>query len=275
MIKLIALDLDGTLLDPAGRVTEGTKEAVAAARQAGLRVVLNTGRSIPEAIWFAAQAGCDDLISCLGGAALVSGRTGEVLRRRDTGEPSGRRALDLCLNRQIELMIFAGDKILLDPFSKESLLRTYPYPVFHDSAVVADDPLAYVEEHRLPLTKIHGDWNPGRYPLEDLRELPDVTLTASNDHDFELLPAGVDKGRTLALLALMYGAALSDCAAVGDSDNDLAMLRAVGTPIAMGNASRAVREAAVWSTASNGEDGAAKAIFRCLEDPCANLGISP
>ena len=53
MIKLIALDLDGTLLDPSGRITPGAKEAVARAREKGVRVVLNTGRPIPEAIWFA------------------------------------------------------------------------------------------------------------------------------------------------------------------------------------------------------------------------------
>ncbi|MEA4932148.1 MAG: Cof-type HAD-IIB family hydrolase [Lawsonibacter sp.] len=265
MIKLIALDLDGTLLDPSGRMTEGAKAAIASARQAGLRVVLNTGRPIPEAIWFAREAGCDDLISCVGGAALASGSTGEVLRRQDIPEPSGSRALELCLNRKIELVVFAGNEILLDPFSKKSLLRTYPYPIFHDHAIVVEDPLSYQEEHGLPLTKIHGDWNQSNYPLEELMRLPGVALTASNDHDFELVSAGVDKGRTLALLALMYGVALSDCAAVGDSDNDLAMLRAVGTPIAMGNASQAVKDAAVWVTESNGADGAAKAVLDCLE----------
>ena len=93
MIKLIALDLDGTLLDPSGTITRGAREAIARARAKGVRVVLNTGRPIPEAIFFAREAGCDDLISCLGGAALVDGGTGTVLRRLDIPEPSGRRVL--------------------------------------------------------------------------------------------------------------------------------------------------------------------------------------
>jgi len=63
---------------------------------------------------------------------------------------------------------------------------------------------------------------------------------------------------------MMYGVPLCDCAAVGDSDNDLAMLRAVGTPIAMGNAAPAVKEAAVRIAPSNGEDGAAWAVLSCL-----------
>lgn len=265
MVKLIALDLDGTLLTPEGDITQETKGAVARARQAGVRVVLDTGRPIPEAIWFARQAGCDQLISCLGGAALVHGETGEILRRWDIPEPSGERALELCLGRGIELMLFMGPEIVLDPFSKRSLLRTYPYPVFHDNAVTVEDPMAYKRERGLPMTKIHGDFNREAYPLRELAALPGVELTASNDHDFELVPAGVDKGRTLALLALMYGIPLEQCAAVGDSDNDLAMLRAVGSPVAMGNASPAVKAAAKWTTASNREEGVAQAILRCLE----------
>lgn len=264
MIKLIALDLDGTLLDPAGIITQGAKEAIAQARSAGIRVVLNTGRPIPEAIHFAREAGCDGYLSCLGGAALVDSGTGEVLRRHDIPEPSGTRALELCLGRQIELMIFAGNEILLDPFSRESLRRTYPFPVFHENAVDTDDPLAYMARRRLPLTKIHGDWNPGSYPLEELAALPGVALTAASDHDFELVPAGVDKGKALDELAAFYGLTLAQCAAVGDSDNDMAMLRTAGMPIAMGNAAPQVKAAARLVVAANAEEGVAQAIRACL-----------
>lgn len=263
MIKLIALDLDGTLLDPGGKITRGAKAAIVQARAAGVRVVLSTGRPIPEAIWFAREAGCDDLICCLGGAALVDGRTGQVLRRYDISAPTGARVLELCLNRGIELMIFAGNEIVLDRFSKQSLLRTYPFSAFHDNAVLVEDPMAYIKEQSLPLTKVHGDH--GVFPLEELRALPGVELTSSNDHDFELVAAGVDKGKTLALLAVMYGVALEDCAAVGDSDNDLAMLKVVGTPIAMGNASRRVKDACGRTVSSNAEEGVAAAIRSCLE----------
>ena len=283
MIRLIALDLDGTLLDPAGRITQASKDAIARARAAGVRVVLNTGRPIQEAVWFAGEAGCDALLSCLGGAAVVDGVRGETLRRWDMPEESGRRALELCLGREIELMIFAGEEIVVDPFSKESLSRTYPFPIFHSAAVVAEDPLrsynvngstavvaedprAYLEERGLPLTKVHGDWNQARYPLEELGALPGVQLTASNDHDFELVPDRVDKGRAMALIALLYGVPLGETAAVGDSDNDLSMLRAAGLPIAMGNAPAAVREAAQRTAPSNQEEGVAWAISRCLEE---------
>lgn len=75
MVKLISLDLDGTLLDPQGQITPASKAAIALARAAEIRVVLNTGRPIPEACFFARQAGCDDLVSALGGAALADSST--------------------------------------------------------------------------------------------------------------------------------------------------------------------------------------------------------
>ena len=147
------------------------------------------------------------------------------------------------------------------------------------AAVVAEDPRAYLEERGLPLTKVHGDWNQARYPLEELGALPGVQLTASNDHDFELVPDRVDKGRAMALIALLYGVPLGETAAVGDSDNDLAALKAAGLPIAMGNASGEVKALCRWETDTNAEDGVAHAIDRILahnkacDEQAENSGI--
>ena len=93
------------------------------------------------------------------------------------------------------------------PYSKKLLMKHYPFPCFHDNAVVTEDPIAYLEEHDLPLTKLHGDGDPASYPLKELAALEGVSLTASSDRDFELVPAKVGKGRTLALMSLLRGGA--------------------------------------------------------------------
>ena len=264
-IDLIALDLDGTLLDPAGQVAQSSKDAIAQAKEAGVEVVLSTGRAAPEAAYFAQEAGCGILAAALGGAVLCDARTGAHLRRWDFPEKAGREALRLCLERSIELMIFAGEAIVLDPYSKQRLMEYYPFPAFHNNAVVTEDPMGYILEHNLPITKLHGDGDPASYPLKELAALEGVSLTSSSDRDFELVPAGVGKGRTLALLAMMRGVPLERCAAVGDSDNDRSMLEAVGTPIAMGNAAPALKALAQYVTADNGHGGVAQAIRWCLE----------
>ena len=71
MIRMIALDVDGTLLTSRGELTGETARAIRAAREKGVKVVLSTGRSVPEAVWLTERAGCDGRAVCLGGAAVA------------------------------------------------------------------------------------------------------------------------------------------------------------------------------------------------------------
>lgn len=264
MIKLISLDADGTLLDPAGAISPGAKAAAAKARAAGIRVVINTGRAVQEAFWFAEQIGGDMLVSAAGGALVADGIQKRTIRRWNVPEPSGRKALEICLGWQVQLMIFAGDNVLVDTNYKAFLEKHFPFPAFHAAAIVTDDPLGYMQEHNLPLIKIHGELDPACYPLNKLAALPGVALTASSDHDFELLADGADKGRALALLASLYEIPLEQCAAVGDSENDLPAFQAAGISIAMGNSAQNIKNAAARIAPSNREDGVSWAILSCL-----------
>lgn len=264
MIKLISLDLDGTLLDPKGKITAASKAAIAKAKAAGARVVINTGRDCHEAAWFAREAGCDTLNASTGGGIVSDGD--RTLRRWDVPEEAARRTLELALSWQgVGLLIFAGEQSLVSTAYKQELERYYPFPAFHAHVVATDDPIGYMEAHSLPLTKLHGELEPARYPVEELRAIDGVFLTTSSSHDFELVAAGVDKAKALAVIAEQYGVSLEECAAVGDSENDLEVLRAVGTPIVMGNAPEKVKAAAARVAPSNAEEGAAWAILSCLE----------
>ena len=265
MIKLISLDLDGTLLDPKGQITAASKAAIAKVKAAGLRVVINTGRPVQEAVYFAREAGCDLLVSGAGGGLVVDGGTGQVLRQWDVPEPSARRALELCLSWDVDLIIYAGSEILVTAAYKKEMEEWYPFPAFHEAVTVTEDFWGCMEAHGLPLVKIHGEIGPVRPPVEQLAALPHVTITTSTDHDFELTARGGDKGAALAVIAERYGIPLDQCAAVGDSENDLSVLRVVGMPIVMGSAPENVKAAAARIVPSNGEEGAARAILSCLE----------
>lgn len=271
MYRLLALDLDGTLLTPEGQMTQRTKAAIAKAQASGMKVFLVTGRSWQEAAWYSAEAGCGEVAVALGGAAYVDMRRSAVYRRWDMARDSGLVALRLCLDSGVELMIFAGNEIVVDPRSHESLLRTLQSPVFHQAAVVVEDPVAYLLERGLPVTKLHGAGDPSVFPMAALRALPKLLLTSSNDSDFEVLPASVEKGRSLAYLSRgQYGIKPSEIAVLGDSMNDLPMLRMAGLPMAMGNACDALKQRAAFVTGTNEEDGAAQAIEYCL----AQNGVS-
>ena len=264
MIKLISLDLDGTLLDPKGEITQASREAISKARAAGLRVIINSGRPIQEAAFFARDAGCDTLISGAGGGLVAEVGTGEVLRQWAVPEASARRAIELCKDWDAQLIVFAGKELLVTPEDKKLMETSYPFPVFHEAAIVTEDYGGFMTEHGLPLVKIHGEIGPGGCPVEQLVPLPDITLTTSSSHDFELTAAGANKGVALAVIAERYGIPLDQCAAVGDSENDLEVLKVVGTPIVMGNAPRNVKEIAARVAPSNEEEGVARAILSCL-----------
>ena len=91
-IDLIALDLDGTFLDPAGEISPASLDAVRTARAAGVKVVLSTGRSGAEAAHFSQLAGCDSLAVCLGARPCVTPApadtcAGGTCRRKPGGVP--------------------------------------------------------------------------------------------------------------------------------------------------------------------------------------------
>lgn len=230
-------------------------------------VVLATGRSAPEAVHFTRLAGCDDRAVCLGGGALADAVTGRHLRRWDMDRETGRRVLELTAGEPLACMVFAGETNLMDVRSDAYFRKNYPYDCFHDHTTVTDDIAGYLEEHGLPLTKLYAVGAPESFGgiLARLRELPEVELTSSGWENFEVMPRGVDKGRTLACLAREWGISMEETGVVGDSDNDLAMFRAAGVRVAMGNACEALKAAADHVTDTNGRAGAAKAIRYLLE----------
>ena len=113
------------------------------------------------------------------------------------------------------------------------------------------------------MTKVYaiGERQDLEQALKSIRLLSDITITSSGSDNFEVMPAGVDKGTALVRLGEMLGIAPEEMVAIGDSDNDAAMLRAVGMPVAMGNADPALKALAQYITADCDHDGVAQAIY--------------
>ena len=266
MIRMIALDVDGTLLTSRGELTKRTVRAIRAAREKGVKMVLSTGRSTQEAVWLTGLAGCDNRAVCLGGAAVADMADGRHLRRWDIRDVPAASVLEILRDQPLACMVFAGEVNLLDPYSARFYRETYPFPAYLDTVVETRDIARWLKEHRQPLTKIHAEGAPELFPplLEALGKLPGLTLTRSGRDNFEVLAEGVDKGRALRLLGREWGISPEETAAIGDSDNDLAMLRSVGYPVAMGNAPDRVKAVCAMVTDSNDENGAARAIERLV-----------
>jgi hypothetical protein len=193
--------------------------------------------------------------------------TGRHLRRWDISPEATVQVLETMRGKHLASMVFAGEVNLLDTYSDAYFRSIYPCESFFDSTVVTPDIGAYLRETGLPLTKIHARGDLALLPsiLEQLKKIPGLTLTNCGPDNIEVLAAGVDKGRALRLLGEPWDIRPEDMAAIGDSDNDLTMLRAVGWPVAMGNATQEVKAAGRMVTRSNDQGGVAFAIRQLLK----------
>lgn len=265
MYRMIALDIDGTLVGKDGRVSAANRAAIAQAKAAGLRVVLCTGRSWQESEEVAAEIGCDPMMVCQGGAALADLEQRRNTRLWEIPQNAALALLALLEDQPLGFVYFSGSELLVNPGSL-AIFQAYPSEGFHRSKRVVEHPLRYFQEGNLPLNKIFACGDPACFPplLEGVRACPEVTLTSSAWNNFEILPAGIDKGTGLAALAAGLGIGMEEIIAIGDSPNDMAMLSAVGMPVAMGNAPGEVKALARYVTAANEADGVAQAIRHVL-----------
>ena len=260
-MSLVALDVDGTVLGPDGRIAESTLLAVAAARRRGVRVVLASSRG-PVALapiqdglgladeWFVGFQG-----------ALVARRTHDGL------EVLAETPMDRCAAGEVEREARARGLSIGRYIGPRWRVPELTEAILQEARGTGEEPLlsspaesdADAPPHKL---MVIAD-GPAQLPLlADLAgALPSsVTGTFSHPGFFEVTAAGVDKGHGLRALLARLGLAAEQAAAVGDGLNDLGMFAAVGSPIAMGQASEEVRKAAIWVTGSNTEDGVARAL---------------
>ena len=264
-IRLVVLDVDGTLLTSDARLTPATVAAVGRARTAGLEVCLATSRGPGGLRWLVGRLGLDAWVIAFQGALVGRlNRTGALVGAPLADDPvpaeAARAVLAEAAAAGLSASWFVGPAwfaLADDPaMAREAA-------IVRDRFVVAEGPGEGEGPHKLML--IAG--RPGRIPaLHDLAGRLPAACAGHFSHDnyLEVTRAGVDKAGALAALAAHAGIPLAETAAVGDGHNDLGMLRVVGLPVAMGNAKPALKQVAAWVAAGNDEDGAAAALDRLV-----------
>ena len=266
-IKLIALDLDGTALTPQNKVAAATTAAVRRAREAGVYVVVSTGRICGEARDFAIDLDADDLMVTSGGATLSS-ISGEVctMRMSMPWEAAVRAAAAVERIGMIA-MIYVGETLLITPYDDLGFGSYKTNEGYLTSKKVVPSVAEYIADNHLSVDKIFVR---SQDPVTLLRtraileQIPGVRVMSSAADNLEVITPAADKGTALGMLCRDIGTDLDHAAAIGDSENDFEMLRAVALPIAMGNASSEVKALCKWETDTNAEDGVAHAIDRIL-----------
>lgn len=271
-IKALALDLDGTLTNAKKEVTPAVKSAVAGAAEAGVAVVLASGRPLVGMAHVADELGLD----VLGGYALSN--NGSKIVEWSSKEVVFEATLP---RAAVELSCEAARE-----FGATAL-------AYDEEGLYSEDPAAtYVEKERYnnsaTATRVEDlaaavTWDPNKVMVvgepaalkqalswleERLSGVADVFL--SEPYFIEVTPPGIRKDAALGILARHLGIALDELMACGDGLNDIPMLECAGLAVAMENAYPETKARADWIAPSNEEDGVAAAIAKYIlkEGPC-------
>ena len=269
-IRLVASDLDGTLLNSQRQVSEVTRAALAAAAARGVQFVVVTGRRIHSARPLLEQIPCPLTLIASNGALIVS-PSGEVIYQNFLPREVAREALQLTpAHRPYAVLVFDcpghGQIVMQENAAPEGPLGWYlehsPKAVEMvselESALVADpvqimfggppariDPVEIILRGSPVRAKVHLTWT--KYFTRNISLLDVMNYTCS-------------KGHALQLWAERCGIDASEVMAVGDNFNDLEMLQYAGLPVLMANATPGLVRDGWAVTLSNDEDGVAAAI---------------
>jgi Cof subfamily protein (haloacid dehalogenase superfamily) len=262
VIRLVALDLDGTLLGPGWRVADADKAAIAAAAARGVHIVIDTTRWYEIALRTARRLELTAPMICHNGAHIKSPESGEDLLHLPIAAEIAREIASFCDERGWETYTTVNGitymrsrwEAQIDPARLPQDMRiarthaehvTQPVTgilVFGDDAV-QEVPAAFAQRYDGALAFPVG-WSESQQPY--------VTVTV----------AGVDKGTGLRFVCERLGVPLEESMAVGDAQPDIAMLDIAGVGVAMGNAIDDVKAQADAVAPSNTEGGVAWAIRR-------------
>ncbi|MGO4529814.1 Cof-type HAD-IIB family hydrolase [Paenibacillus sp. 2TAF8] len=256
--KLIAIDIDDTLINDNKEVTPATQTALEQAVAHGVVVTLATGRAYASAQALARQTKLNVPIITYQGALVKNLLDEKVLYERYVPQDASRKLFDYCLEKNLHLQTYIDDKL----YAREENQKLLDYAKLNGTQYYIESDFIKVIEQPTPKLLIIDEPDYLDQVAVELRELlgPEVHITKSKPYFLEIMHNEGTKGHALTFLADHFGHQLSECIAIGDSWNDHEMLEVAGLGVAMGNAIPALKELADYITASNNEDGVKEVI---------------
>lgn len=261
--KLLALDLDDTLLGESFAISPANREAIQEAARRGVKVTLATGRMYRSTLPYAGELGLDVPLITYHGALVKTSRTGEEIFHCPVPLDLAQEITSYVEEKGYHLNLYVNDNLYVQ--EDNPMTRLYV-----DIAKVVFNPVgslvAFLQEEPTKMTLIIDQ-------EETLRELwslfhqkysGQLSVVQSRPFFLEITHARATKGQALKSLASSLGIAREDIIAMGDSYNDLDMIEFAGLGVAVENARPEVKKAADYVAPSNQEDGVARVIEKYI-----------
>ena len=273
-IRIILLDLDGTLLTHDKQLSPGNRAALERAAAMGIWIVPSTGRFYQGMPAVVRELPFVRYAVTINGAQVYDGKEDAVLRRAEIAPAAAERVFDRLDALPVIYDCFLDGWGYMDARHYAQIDRFIADPrvnrMVKDLRRPVEDFRAFIRRENRPLQKIQmffRDLDRRREALEVLpRDLPDMAVTSSIPNNIEINDSAATKGEGLRFLCRRLGVDIRDTMAFGDGSNDMTMIRAAGIGVAMANADPALRAAADFVTDTNDADGVAKAIARFCFD---------
>ena len=266
--KLIALDMDGTLLTSDKRILPETLADMQAAADAGKHVCLCTGRGIPEIRSFRKELAMVRYAVVESGALVYDLARNSVIYEESIPREMMEIIVDVGLKYDAMLHLHCPSDCVIkrDQAERAAEYGMGPYREMYLSVGTFVKDMKQEIKHRTSVPKINIYFRSVREREKGYEELKNLPLTCvySEETSLEMTPEGVSKGTGLRKLAEHLGIDLNDVIAVGDAENDRVMLRTAGFSVAMGNALEELKVLADAVTADNDHNGVGEAIRKYL-----------
>lgn len=260
--KLIAIDMDGTLLKSDNTISSKTKEVINKAINQGIYVVFATGRMLKSAMIYSDRLNLKKpIISCNG--AVITDDKKNIVYDKSIDFSIGEDIFNICKKNGVYCHCY-DDEQLYTPKYLEEVDRFYNTGVSTKEQVKINV-LNSIDELKgknniYKFLALDKDREKLLKLKNDLAKLDKLSISSSWSNNLEIMKKGVSKGNSLRILADMLNIKKSQIISFGDNYNDLSMFRNSGLGIAMKNANRDIKKYADFTTDSNDSDGVAKFI---------------
>lgn len=285
MIRLIAIDMDGTLLSPDHTISEMNKKTIREAQAQGIEVVIATGRSYLEAYEPVHEEGLDLSYICINGAE-VRDNTGNLITGTHLLDEDIHKVMAILESYEIDCQLFIDKtvyaksiQVQVDTFIQlaeaanltpnvEDIRKEIESRVELGIVQIVDSFDPVLKDHQSEIYKILGtSFNRDNLDVARaaLNNIPSLAISSSGAGNLEITNVNAQKGIALTALSRARNIPMEQVMAIGDNYNDLSMMERVGRSVAMGNAPEAIQEACDHITETNSNNGVSVAIQKVLQ----------
>ncbi len=266
--KLIALDMDGTLLNSENEVSVRTREAILKANDKGAHVVLATGRILTSAMKYASKIDLKRPIISSNGAIIID-ENEDIIYKKEIDNYAIEAIAELADRNNLYYHFYTEDSFYSNQYVRDIVEFYNPigvkdeekvqFKLYKDIKDIIDKKIniykfIFIDNDREKLYKLRGE----------LKEIDNINISSSWSNNIEIMEKKVSKGNSLKFLCDRLNIPRESVIAVGDNENDISMIDFAGLGVAMENANEKAKTRADIITSTNDKDGVGEIIEKYI-----------